>query len=1082
MKRKATRTDFFREIKGSLGRFFSLFFIVALGTAFFSGIRSAQPDMLVTADTYFDRSKLMDIKAVSTLGITKEDVKAVEQVTGVKEANGGYSTDARCVEETDQRVLHIMSLLKTMNEVKVTEGRLPKTAGECLVDSSLDYNIGDIIRLDSGTDKDITDTLSTDTLKVVGVGNSPCYISFSRGSSTIGTGTIQGFVYTTEDTFTLDVYTEVYVTAKGTGQLTAYSQAYEDGVEAVMENIEQITKERGEIRKADLARDAEEEINKAANELASEKQKAQEQLAKGALELADGEAAVLDGRQQIESGRNQIESAKATLGTKQKELDNAVSQYYDGLAKWQEGETAYYEAEAQFHENEAAYSAQIYEGRQMLAEERAKMDAGWNQYRQMQNIPDPAIQAQAEALKAQLEQGEAAYARGKAELDGYEQMLIDGRAQLALAQTEIVSGKTELDSAWTQIQEGQLQINAGWEECSKQQTKLEDAQRELDQREPELAAGRQSYEEAKVKADSQIAEGEKKIQDAKQEIDAIEEAKWYINDRATLPEYTGYGENADRMKAIGKVFPVIFFLVAALISLTSMTRMVEEQRIQIGTMKALGYGKFAIASKYLGYALAATLGGSIFGVLIGEKILPYIIIFAYGMMYHQMDGIYTPYNIPFAVMATGAALVCTMAATALACYKELAAHPAVLMRPPSPKKGKRVFLERVPFIWKHLSFIWKSTIRNLFRYKKRFFMTVFGIGGCMALLLVGYGIRDSIFNIGGLQYKEIQVYDGMAYYKEDAAKEEKEQLSAYMSDGTQIEESLEVDMRNITLVNGQKEREAFACVPKDAKQMEEFVAFRDRITKTSYSLSDDGVILSEKTAKLLDVKAGDTIEIKDTENGNKRIKIAEICENYMGHYVYLSEAFYERIYGKQPSFNCVYFKASNSERKALNTIGEGLLKQDAVQNVVYLYEYENQLENMLSSLDLVIVVLIISAGMLAFVVLYNLNNINITERRRELATIKVLGFYDSEVSAYVYRENIILTIVGAIAGVVMGAVLHRYIIVTVEVDSVMFGRNINLPSYLYSVLFTFAFSIFVNGVMYFKLKKIDMVESLKSIE
>ena len=483
------------------------------------------------------------------------------------------------------------------------------------------------------------------------------------------------------------------------------------------------------------------------------------------------------------------------------------------------------------------------------------------------------------------------------------------------------------------------------------------------------------------------------------------------------------------------------------------------------------------------YAFLATMGGSIFGVLIGEKLFPFVIIYSYQIMYTHLPHIVTPYQWDYALMATGAALACTLLATFYACYKELTAQPAELMRPPSPKEGKRILLERVTLIWKHLNFTWKSSIRNLFRYKKRFFMTIAGIGGCMALMVVGFGIRDSIMCIGTIQYQEIQVYDGMIYLSSSVTEDEVQQIKNAMDGMDKMDRYIEMEMTRepISLsVDGSTE-DVYLCVPEDKDKIEDFMNFRSRTTGEVYHIQDDGIILTEKMANTLDVSSGDTIYL-GADGEEKEVTITDVCENYMQHYVYMSPELYQELYGEEPEYNSILFDLKDASAQELSQAGEELLKYDGVMNVTYTNSIEDQLNTMLQSLDLVIVVLIVSAGLLAFVVLYNLNNINITERRRELATLKVLGFYDMEVSSYVYRENIMLTIFSIVVGIVLGALLHRFVITTVEVDAVMFGRVVKWQSYLYSALFTTAFSLFVNWVMYYKLKKIDMVESLKSVE
>ena len=491
-----------------------------------------------------------------------------------------------------------------------------------------------------------------------------------------------------------------------------------------------------------------------------------------------------------------------------------------------------------------------------------------------------------------------------------------------------------------------------------------------------------------------------------------------------------------------------------------MTRMVEEQRTQIGTMKALGYGKYAIASKYLLYAFLATVGGSILGILIGEKILPWVIINGYGSMYKgMMNNIQIRYELKFAMIAAGAATVCTVGATIFSCYRALAETPASLMRPPAPKEGKR----------------------NLFRYKKRFFMTIFGISGSMALMLVGFGLRDSIMDIARRQYQELQHYTGTIIDDEEATDKERQELDEFLKNDSQIERYTHVQFTKMSVPRNKSNISVYVYVPENLETFNKDVTLQDRKTKEKYKLTEAGTVISEKTATLTGLKVGDTMTI--TKDGkNYETKIAAVTENYMGHYIYMTGNVYEQTFGEKPNYSATVFTVKEEYKESESEVGNEILKHPAALSISYTSSLEAQLHRMLGALDTVIIVLIISAGMLAFVVLYNLNNVNITERQRELATLKVLGFYDNEVSAYVYRENVILTFIGVLAGAVFGIFLHRYIIRTVEVDAVMFGRNINPVSFLYCGLLTIGFSMIVNLFMHQKLKKIDMVESLKSVE
>lgn len=1103
MKMRPTSKDFYMEIRKSPGRFLSILFIVALGIAFFSGIRASEPDMRLTGDTYFDESNLMDIKALSTYGVTQDDVDAILKIDGVEHAEGAYSADFMQVVDKKQKVLHVISLQDEMNQVKLSDGRMPQKAGECLADQDAGYKVGDTIKLRSGTSDEVIDTLTTDTLKVVGLCSSPMYISYGRGSATIGTGTISAFVMVPEETFDMDVYTEVYVQVKGAKNEVAFTDGYDKKVEKVLDQIEDITDERAEIRKQELVNEAQEKIDEAREELEQGRADAASELADAAAKIADAEEQLTNGKAQITSGKKQIASAKNTLSKKESELEQAQNQYNAGLAQLREGEAQYEAGLAQYEAAKPEAEAKIQSGREEIEkkkQELAEAPAQLEQLKQMvagleQKQTAGIITEEEEATLKELKEnqipqleyfianGEQLIASGEAELDAAQKQLDDTAATLAQTKSELDAAKASLNGVPQQLASGKSQIQSGWAEIRKQEKKLEEGAAEIAENEAKVAEAKIEYANGEEEAAQKIAEGEQKIADAEAKVQDIEKPTWYVYDRDTLTEYSGYGENAERLGAIGRVFPVLFFLVAALISLTSMTRMVEEQRTAIGTMKALGYSKMSIAKKYLGYALIATAGGSVLGVLIGEKILPYIIVYAYGILYQHITHILVPYQWIYAWMAAAAAIVCTMAATFFACYKELVAQPAVLMRPPAPKNGQRVFLERIKFIWKHLSFTWKSCIRNLTRYKKRFFMTVFGIGGCMGLMLVGYGIKDSCYEIAELQFRDIQMYDGSVYLKEDISDETRQNLLDYMKDDSDISHYMQTSMKNVTLVNGKNKRDTYQVVFSEPKDVKDYFDFHDRKSKEEYTLDDEGVIISEKTGKLLNAKAGDTIEIKDEENGNKKVKIAHICENYMGHYIFFTPSYYEKVYGENSEYNSIFFAGQKGDtQEDYNKIGEDILTQDGALSVSYMRDIEKQLDDMLKSLNLVIVVLIISAGMLAFVVLYNLNTVNITERQRELATLKVLGFYDLEVAEHVYRENVLLTFIGAAVGVVLGKFLHAFIIDTVEVDTAMFGRNINFSSYMYSLLFTILFSLIVNGIMYFKLKKIDMVESLKSIE
>ena len=1209
MKKNVLRKDFIIEIKKTMGRFVSIFFIVALGVAFYSGIRASEPSMRFTADQYFDDSKLMDLKVMGTMGLTKADIKAIGKVSGIEAVEGGYSKDVLCPVGDNEKVVHMLSMQKNFDQVSVVKGRLPEKAGECLVDedflSYTDLKVGDTVTFHSGDGEALTDSLVTDTYKIVGIGNSPLYISFGRGSSTIGTGEISGFVVVDKASFDMDVYTEAYVKVSGAEEKTAFTDEYNNLSDAAKEAVSAIEEERCAVRKQEIVDEANEkladsektvneksqELEDAKKELESGKSKAAEELEKAKQQITDGEAELADAKQQIANGETQLADAKAQLNDKQAQLDLAEAQYESGKAQLDQKEQELADAEQVYLSNYSKYmpiitagKEQIPAGKSQIADGKKRLDEGLAPLNQLKDglagIEDEISQCDSEiaGLKTQLDgmdsevyqkyvnipkenrnKEEQAYVekwenlntklagmqerktqlentkqeklnqagfateadleaqitsltKQKADLDAKEKALLQQEQTLAAQEEELLSAgrqitdgksqiaaaRSQLDSTKSQITDGKAQILSAWALLNEKEDTLNASKAQLASGEQELADGRSEYEQAAKEAEEQITDGQAKITDgekqltdakqqiadAKAEIKKIENPKWYVQTREdALTEYQGYGDNADRMRSIGKVFPVLFFLVAALISLTTMTRMVEEQRVQIGTMKALGYGKAAIAGKYIGYALIATLGGSIFGVLAGEKILPFIIIYAYMILYKHLPAILVPYHMSYALQASGIAVACTLIATIASCYKELAAEPAELMRPAAPKQGKRILLERIGIIWKHLNFTWKSTVRNLIRYKKRFFMTIFGIGGCMALMVVGFGLKDCIYEIVSLQYEKVQFYDAATYMSDDISEENRQQLHDYLDQNADIKETIEARMQKTDVKSASGKKTLYLMVPSDNEKIEDFLSFHSRTNKDEvYSLKKDEVILTEKMASLLNVKVGDELTIEDEDRGDQTVTVGAICENYMSHYLYLSPEKYEELYGVPAEYNTIIYSVKDGKDDQIEKIGTKLLSMDGVLNVSYTSSIEGRLDDMLRSLNLVIVVLIVSAGMLAFVVLYNLNNINITERQRELATLKVLGFYDGEVASYVYRENILLTIIGSVVGMVLGNLLHRYIILTVEVEEAMFGRQIHWQSYLYSFLFTVAFSLFVNWVMFYKLKKIDMVESLKSVE
>ena len=881
----------------------------------------------------------------------------------------------------------------------------------------------------------------------------------------------------------------------GLSQVSAGEAQLQDGISALESAKAQLTELQSQLEIVRASYKAALENPDASQEeidiLAAQVSALEEQEAAVTQQIQASEAQIESQRQQLAANRSELESGLATVEDGLSQLSQKESELNAGLEQITAGQAQIDAGWIQIQEQEntlAASKAEIEAGEQELEKGQKQLKAAKKKLNKAQKEIDSnaetlaAGQAELDANVAKLNDSEAQYASGLEQYNSGARQIAENEAKLTSGEQEIAENEAKLADGEKEIADNEKKLADGEKEITDNVKKLQDAAKDLKKGEKDLADGKKEYEDAKKDAEDEIAENQQKLDDAKKELEDLEMPEWMVTDREDLPEYTDYGDNADRLRNIGQVFPVIFFLVAALISLTTMTRMVEEQRTQIGTLKALGYKKSAIAAKYICYAFFATLLGSVLGMLIGEKIIPYIIITAYGIMYHNVaNTISIDYQPGFALIASAASVVCTVGATLFASGKELQETPASLMRPPAPKEGKRVLLERLTFIWKHLSFSWKSTIRNLFRYKKRLIMTVFGIAGSMGLMLVGFGIQDSISDIAAIQYRELQHYDGMVIEDSDATEEEHAELFEYMKENEQIAHCNRVQMTKISAPKGSSSVSIYLFVPESLSEFARDVTLKNRITGETYELTDEGAAISEKTASLLGLKVGDMIPLKKGDKEYK-VRVAVITENYMSHYLYMTPRVYEQTFGEKPEYENIVFTMQEDCKDDLEMAGSRILANPGALSISYTSSLASQVDRMLSTLDAVILVLIVSAGMLAFVVLYNLNNINITERQRELATLKVLGFYDGEVSQYVLRENVILTVLGIMFGAVFGILIHRYVITTVEVDAVMFGRNIKPLSFLYSGILTSIFSIVVNGVMHFKLKTIDMVESLKSVE
>ena len=901
--RKAVFKDFIRNIKGSLGRFFAIMAIVAIGVAFFAGVTASSGDMKYSSDSYYDEYNMNDIRILSSIGFTSQDIEAVSKVSGVKAVYKTNTQDVLVDYDGRENVAHISGIPvgkasdddSYINQLRIKEGRLPQNDKECVVkyeDTRKSMQVGDVISFKSGTEDDINDTFKDTEYTVVGIVYTPCYVSYDLGSSGIGNGHINYCIYVGDDEFKNNYYTECYAVIDGAKDMDTYSDEYKKLIDKHADDIKAISKERLDIRKQ----------------------------------------TVID-----EYTRAKADKKEELLETIKKNVEDSITEQYQ----------AYYPG----------------------------MDVS--------SMIAPYVKT--------------AYEKAVAQFD----------------------------------------------------------------------------------FDAVNAEYDKKMNETLADSDSWE---WYVLTRESSYSFRDYESSANRMKAIATVFPLFFIIVAGLVCLTTMTRMVEEERGIIGTYKALGYGKATIALKYVIYAFLASLTGAVIGCAAGLRLFPYIIYESWNIIY-QMPAIKYASHTILSVVAVASLILVTLIATLYSCYNELSEVPSALMRPKAPKNGKKILLEHT-FIWKHLSFTKKVTMRNIFLYKKRFFMTVIGIAGCGALITAGFGIKDSVQSIIDNQYGQIIHYDNILVFNKNADSDARNNLSDKISSDEYYKSSL-MDYAytaEVKIPGSSDDYSTEITVVNDTSAYMDYVTFRTRRSKKTIELDDSGVIISEKLAKDLNVKEGDNVLIHDEDNKQATVKVSGVMEMYINNYIFMTSEYYSQVFGYTPDNNRILGILTSDGDDIQSVIGDRYLTDNNVKSLTFVKANITRFENMIQSLDLVTWVLIISAGMLAFVVLYNLTNVNISERIREIATIKVLGFYDREVGEYVYRENIILTLIGGVFGLLLGMALHAYIMTTIELDGVMFGTKINISSFLISYGITILFSLLINIFMYPSLKKIPMVESLKSVE
>ena len=893
-------------------------------------------------------------------------------------------------------------------------------------------------------------------------------------------------------------------------------QEYADGVKKYDQAVRDY--EKGQKDYADGVKDYEkgaQQLADGADELEAGKEKldeGQKQLdalgntVAGALQNDPNYAGVTGGTIIDELGRGDENTAAATdaaLDKMRAQLEGGIAQAQQGLAKIDAGIEQCDEVLAQIDaalaalgedqsEQTAAQRAKLEQQRadtaaqrSALVQQRGKVSAQLSELQSQLAALSTVSSGSIAANKQQLDQGRADYESGKQQLSAGYRDLRDGKKELDKAKKELDEAPQKLADAKQELADARKELDDGWKEYYDGEEKyadgekeLADAYRELTDGEKDYREGLREYEDGKAEADEKIADAEEKIADARRKVADIESCEWYLFSRSYNPGYTGYGQDAERMANLASVFPVIFFLVAALVCLTTMTRMVEEQRVQIGSLKAMGYSGLAISRKYLLYGLLPSLTGGVFGLVIGYILFPKMIFTAYQIMY-QMPNIELRAYGGISAYSLLAAVACTTLATLWACLATLRETPASLMRPRTPKAGKRVFLEYIKPLWRKMSFTHKVTARNLFRYQKRFWMTVIGIGGCTALIIAGFGMRSSLLFTMSRQYDDLFHYSAQVTLSSNVLPEERQAVEDFLAGDSRVVNDVPCTASSATVITSSYSTTAYVEV-MEAGEIGKVIDLLDCKTGEPITMEDTGVYIDQKLSELLKVSVGDTFFLDGDARGD--VTVAGIYEHYTGHFIYMTPSYYEQTLHADSEPNAYLMNFTSDDTDTCNAIFEKLLSMNGVVTTSRMRDTQDTYMHSMERVDFVVVIIILAAAALAMVVLFNLSNINITERQRELATIKLLGFYDKEVSAYVYRENIVLTVFGILMGCFMGHWLHIYLVRSTEIDLMMFGRQTAPSAYVYAAILTMLFSVLVNVLAHFKMKKIDMVESLKSAE
>lgn len=1003
------------KIRKTSGRYLSLFLIILVGVGFFAGVRVSAPDLRATLSNYNQEFQLMDLKVVSTMGLTDDDVAAIADLPGVASAIPSYSLDALAGEN----VVRVHGLLSDVNTVNLTGGRLPESDVECVADAE-HYQIGDVIKL-SGVDSDLKHVAYT----VVGTVSSPLYIADDYGSTTEGAGELYAFLFVNAHNFTLDTYTEIYVKAAPAKEAVDFTTTYH----ALIANLTGKTEGIEEVR--ETAR-YQEIYDEAAQTIDDSEQTLNEEAASAGKTLADAKA-------QLDDGSAALHSAKATLAEQEAQL-NATEK-----------------------EQNAAFTSS-----------REQLDAAWNQVdaalannglsRDTVDGQVAQLSLALNALQEQLTQYEA---------DSAEYAALNGEiAEKTAVYHNLLTLQNTLQTLSAQEDQWTAGRTAFQDQIAAVREEIAAGKATLRQKEAELNSGYGKYHDGLSSYQTEIAEGKDKIAEAKEELATLAKPQWTILEREdVIAGYSDLKNGADTITAVAAVLPLFFILIVVLMTSNTMVRMIGEERNEIGALTSLGFRDAEILRGYLIYVLSATVLGVVGGYFLGCTVIPYIIANCFPYL---LPPLVLEFDAVFFFLILLVAVALMSGVTVLFCKEELKQKPAVLLRPAPPQKGQKVLLENFGLLWNHLSFTWKVTLRNIFRYKRRVFMTIIGIAGCTALLLAGFGVKDCLNGVAEVQYGDIFRYDQMIVLKDDAT-EIDPALANLLAQGGAEDPAL-LKQAAVTCVSEAKSLQCYLIVPEKETAFLQYYHLTAESSGENLRFSDQGVIVTAKIAEIYGVAPGDTLSIQNGDGSTYDLPVAAVAENYIGNYIYLNPELYQDLFGETATYNMIVAAVAE------NFSASKLLDDEAIVNVTASDFILQQALQSSESLNGVVLLIVVVASLLAVIVLYNLTSINISERKREIATLKVLGFYDGETNAYIYREAFLLALLSIVIGLFLGVGLHRFLMSAIEQDAMLYFDMVKVWSYLWAFLITLVASVLMQVITYFKLKKINMIESLKSVE